>query len=269
MLYALLIVVIAGAIFEIGIESRRRIFRARAREVLKAHLQSGHQAAPCTLSGLPDPVAHYLNSALPEDLPLIKTVRLRHEGFFRTGLDKKWEKIKGEQYFSGIQPGFVWKGATRLFTAIDSYVSGKGNLSVWLFSVIRIVNKRGNDIDDAEIIRWLAESALVPSNLLPSERLQWEAIDGATARLKFSANGKVFSFMVRFNTHNEIEEVETERPFNDKSIQRWKGRFRNYKKIEGFRVPTELEAIWIINGVEKPYARFRITKIDFNCAEMF
>lgn len=102
------------------------------------------------------------------------------------------------------------------------------------------------------------------SNLFPSERLEWEAIDAATAKLKFSANGKVFSFLVRFNSHNEIEEVETERPFNDKSIQRWKGRFRTYK-----RVPTGLEAIWIINGVEKPYARFRITKIEFNCAEMF
>ena len=269
MLYALIIVVIAGALFEIGIEGRRRIFRARAREVLKASSESRHHAARSLLSGLPDPVAHYLNTALPDDLPVIKTVRLRHEGFFRTGLDKKWEKIKGEQYFSGIEPGFVWKGATRLFTAIDSYVSSKGNLSVWLFSVIRIADKRGNEMDDAEIIRWLAESALVPSNLLPSEKLEWEAIDAATAKLKFIANGKVLSFLVRFNSHNEIEEVETERPFNDKSMQRWKGRFRTYKKIEGFRVPTELEAIWIINGVEKPYARFRITKIEFNCAELF
>ena len=269
MLYALIIFVIAGALFEIGIENRRRIFIARAREVLQAYPESPHQAAPPLLSGLPDPVAHYLSTALPDNLPVIKTVRLRYEGFFRTGLDKNWEKIKGEQYFSGIQPGFVWKGTTRLFTAIDSYIAGKGNLSVWLFSVIRIVNKRGSNIDDAEIIRWLAESALVPSNLLPTERLQWEAIDAAAAQLKFAANGKVFSFLVRFNSHNEIEEVETERPFNDKSMQRWKGRFRKYKKIEGYRVPTELEASWIIDGVEKPYARFRITKMEFDCAEIF
>lgn len=267
MLYALIIVVIAGAIFEIAIENRRRIFRARAKQVLKAYTEERNRATLPVYTHLPEPVAHYLSTAMPNDLPVIKTVRLRHEGFFKTSLENKWEKIKGEQYFSGN--GFVWKGTTRLFAAIDSYVSGQGNLSVWLFSVMRIVNKRGDDINDAEIIRWLAESALAPSNLLPSERLKWEAVDAATAKLKFSANGKVFSFLVRFNTHNEIEEVETERPFNDKSMQRWKGRFRNYKKTDGFKVPTELEAIWIINGTEKPYARFRITKIEFNCAEMF
>lgn len=269
MLYVLIIVVIAGALFEIGIENRRRIFRARAREILKTNSQSRLYAAPSILSGLPDAVAHYLSTALPGDFPLIKTVWLRHEGFFRTGLDKKWEKIKGEQYFSGSQPGFVWKGTTGLFTAIDSYIKGKGNLSVWLLSVIRIVNKHGKDMDDAEIIRWIAESALVPSNLLPSERLKWEAVDATTANLKFIAGEKVLSLLVRFNTHNEIAEVETERPFNDISMQKWKGRFRNYKEIEGFRVPTELEAIWIINGAEKPYPLFRITQMNFNATELF
>jgi hypothetical protein len=54
----------------------------------------------------------------------------------------------------------------------------------------RMVNKRGNDIDDAETIRWLAESALVSSNLLPSEKLQWGAMDAATAKLKFIAEEK-------------------------------------------------------------------------------
>lgn len=268
MLYALLIAFIAGALFEIGIENRRRIFKVRAREVLKDYSDNAAYV-PSLVSGLPEPVEHYLKTALPDHLPVIKTVRLRHEGFFRTGLDKKWEKIKGEQYFSGLRPGFVWKGATGLFIAIDSYIAGKGNLSVWLFSMIRIINKYGKDIDDAEIIRWLAESALVPSNLLPSERLTWEAVDAKTAKLTYVVGDRLLSLLMHFNMHNEITEVETERYFNDKSMQRWKGRFRNYKKIEGFRVPTELEAIWIINGIEKPYARFRITEINFNCNEMF
>jgi hypothetical protein len=42
-----------------------------------------------------------------------------------------------------------------------------------------------------------------------------------------------------------------------KACKDGKGRFRIYKKIEGFRVPTELEPIWIINGAEKLYARLR------------
>ena len=265
MLYSILIIALAGAAFELGNARRRHIFKARAQALSKPTPEGQSYADRAALSDVPEAVARYLKSALPDNFAIISMARLRHNGYFRTGLDKEWEKIKGEQYISGILPGFACKGQTKLFTAIDSFVAGKGNLSGWLFSALRIINKCGSQTDDAEIIRWIAESALLPSNLLPSHSLKWEAVDRDTTKLHYTFTDKVFSLLVNFNTHNEIETVETRRLFNSKELQKWKGRFGSYKRIEGYKIPTKLEAAWIIDGIEKPYARFRITQINFNC----
>ncbi len=269
MLYIIVLTIIAGALLKISIENKRRIFKERVKDVLKSNFHAPQYITHEIVTGLPQPVANYLATVLPQNCPVIKTVRLRHDGYFRTGLEKEWITIKGEQYISGISPGFVWKGKTQMFTAIDSYSNGGGNLSVWLLSALRIADKKGKDIDNAEIIRWIAESALVPTNLLPSDSLKWEALNAVTAKLQYTFKDKEYCLVVRFNTYHEIESVETTRPFNDKSLQKWKGRFRSYKNIEGYRVPTELEAIWIIDGEEKPYAMFSITDINFNCPYPF
>lgn len=268
MIYTLLIVIVAGAVLETCLIMRRRIFRSRAKFILAGAGRQQDFGDTKLLESLPEPVRRYLKRALPEGLPIVRTARLRHDGFFRTSLEGKWEKIRGEQYISGVQPGFVWKGVTKLFSAVDSFIENKGNLSVWLFSALPIVNKAGPDIDRAEVLRWLAEGALVPSNLLPSEDLQWLAVDESSAIIMYTFRQRMFSLLVRFNTHNEIISVEAKRPYNN-GVQQWKGTFSNYKSIGGHYVPTGLEACWIIDGVEKPYARFTVRHLEFNASAMF
>lgn len=62
------------------------------------------------LENLPDPVQRYFKNVLKENQPYISFVRLKHDGQFKTGIDKNWANIKGEQYFTTATPGFVWKG---------------------------------------------------------------------------------------------------------------------------------------------------------------
>ena len=269
MIYTLLIVIVVGAILETCLIMRRRIFRSRARFILAGANRRQDFGDTKLLENLPEPVRRYLKRALPEELSVLRTARLRYDGFFRTSLEGKWEKIRGEQYISGIHPGFVWKGRTKLFSAVDSFIENKGNLSVWLFSALPIVNKGGPDIDHAEVLRWLAEGALVPSNLLPSENLQWLVVNESSAIITYTFRQRMFSLLVRFNTHNEIISVEGKRPYDNKGLQQWKGTFSNYKSIGGHYVPTALEACWIIDGVEKPYARFTVSQLEFNASAMF
>jgi len=64
------------------------------------------------LEGLPAPVQRYFKHVLPEGQPYVETVRLKHDGRFKTGVDKDWTDIKGEQYFTSATPGFLWVGKT-------------------------------------------------------------------------------------------------------------------------------------------------------------
>ncbi|HMG08241.1 MAG TPA: DUF6544 family protein, partial [Mucilaginibacter sp.] len=205
---------------------------------------SGKKFSYTQLTGLPAPVQRYFKYVLKDGQPYISYVSLLHEGQFKTGLDKGWTDIKGEQYFTIEKPGFIWKGTTNLFTARDMYIADKGRLIVSLLSLYNVVDGQGDSFNQGELLRWLAENVWFPTNLLPSDNLNWVAIDENTAKLTFSYNGMSLFYIVTFNSSGEITQMETKRYMDKNKLETWIGKLKNYKEINGVAVPTAIEAIW-------------------------
>jgi hypothetical protein len=221
------------------------------------------------LIGLPEPVQRYFKYVLKEGQPYISYVRLIHNGEFKTGLNKAWAKIKGEQYFTVEKPGYIWKGTASLVTARDMYISDKGRLIVTLLALINVVDGKGKIFNEAEFQRWLAESVWFPTNLLPSERLQWSAIDADTARLSFKYKELFISYLVTFNKAGEITQMETKRYMDDKNKETWLVNLTQYREMNGIIVPTNAEAIWILKKGDYSYAKFVVKKMEYNKPERF
>lgn len=213
---------------------------------------------------LPAPVKRYLQKALNGNTAYINNISMKHSGFFKTALDKDWMPIEGEQHYTTSIPGFVWKGKTGLFGATDSFIAGKGNLSVWLLSAFKLMNSSGRKIDHAELLRWLGEAILFPTVLFTHELITWSAIDDHTAKLQMHYNGMKLSYKVTFNENDEVKKMETERYYKDGKTEKWIGRFRDYKNINGYYIPTTLEGGWVLDNAEYPYAKFYITSIEYN-----
>ena len=225
------------------------------------------------LNELPEPVQRYFKYSLKDGQPYISYARLKHDGFFRTNENQKWMPITGEEYFTTHQPGFVWVGTVKPFplvwiTARDTYVRGTGNILIKLFSIIKIGDARGKEIDQGTLARWLAEAPWYPTALLPGERLQWEAIDSNSARLLFSDAGITITATVYVNYKGEIVRLDDDR-YMDFSLERWSGYYREYKEIDGITIPTEAEVVWHLEPGDFSYARFRVTEIEFNKPERF
>ncbi|MEA1898102.1 MAG: DUF6544 family protein [Bacteroidota bacterium] len=216
------------------------------------------------LDGLPEPVQRYFKHVLKDGQPYISYVRLIHDGQFKTDPKKDWINIKGEQYFTTEKPGFIWKGETSMFTARDMYIANKGRLVVTLLSLFKIVDGQGESFNQGELLRWLGESVWFPTNLLPSENLQWSNIDSSSAKLTFKSNDIEVSYIVSFNDKNEIIQMKTKRYFGEKDLENWVGKFKNYKEINGVIIPTEIEAIWKLEEGDYSYARFNIKKIEYD-----
>lgn len=168
------------------------------------------------LSGLPEPVQRYFKHVLKDGQPLISYIILTHDGQFKTGQDKSWVNIKGEQSFTTETPGFIWKGKTSMFTACDSYIADKGRLVVSLLSLIKVVDKQGERINEGELQRWLGESVWFPTNLLPNEHLKWSPMDSQISKLTFNYKNLSIFYMVTFNKIGEITQMETKRYMNEK-----------------------------------------------------
>lgn len=221
------------------------------------------------LSDLPEPVERYFRHVLKDGQPYISYVRLTHDGQFRAGLDKDFTDIKGEQYFTAEKPGFIWKGTTPMFTARDMYVADKGRLIVTLFSLYNIVNSNGENFNEGELQRWLAESVWFPTNLLPNERNQWSPIDANSAKLSFKYKSVSFDYIVTFNEVGEITQMETQRFLGEEKHEPWLCKMADYQEIDGITIPMKAEVSWILEKGEVSYAKFNVKQIEYNTPKKF
>lgn len=221
------------------------------------------------LADLPEPVQRYFRHTLKDGQPYINSIRLKHGGQFKMGQDKEWISIKGEQYFTTSKPGFIWKGTTTMFTARDMFIEGKGRLVISLFSLYDIVDGKGEKFDQGELLRWLGESVWFPTNFLPSEKLSWTPIDLHTAKVTFNYNNLTVSYIVGFNEAGEITQLETKRYIGKESLETWVGKTSDYKELNGIKVPTTIEGIWKLKKGDYSYAKFTVTKLEYNKPEKF
>jgi len=216
------------------------------------------------LVGLPEPVQRYLKHVLKDGEPYISYARITHDGQFKTGFDKDWINIKGEQYATTEKPGFIWKGTTSMFIARDMYIADKGRLIVSLFSLYNVVDAKGEQYNQGELLRWLGESILYPTNLLPGEKLQWFPVDSLTARLTFNYNGLSLFFIITFNETGEITQMETKRYMDEKTLATWVIKMSNYKEMNGIIIPLSFDVLWRLEKGDFSYAKFNIQKIEYN-----
>lgn len=216
------------------------------------------------LEGLPEPVQRYFKHVLKNGQPYISYIRLKHDGQFKTDLKKDWVNISGEQYFTTQKPGFIWKGTTSMFVARDSFISDKGGLTATLLSLVNVVNVQGDKYNQGELLRWLSESVWFPTNLLPSEKLNWTAIDSSSAKLSFKYNGLALYFIITFNEKGEISQMVTKRYMDEKRLETWVIKAIKYEEKNEIIIPTEAEVFWRLKEGDFSYAKFKVQTIEYD-----
>ena len=50
----------------------------------------------------------------------------------------------------------------------------------------------------------------------------------------------------------------------DTTLEKWTGYYRDYREMDGVRIPAEAEVVWNLDSGDFSYARFKITDIEFN-----
>jgi hypothetical protein len=167
---------------------------------------------PGELAGLPAPVARYFAFALTPGLPLVRRARLEQLGEFalRPGA---WRPMRAEQRVSVSPPGFEWSASIRLLPGIamrvrDGYANGSASMRATLGGVIPVMRRRDTPgLAEGALLRWLAEAPGVPTALLPSAGVRWEAIDDATARATLTDAGLTVSMDAHFGARGDIARV--------------------------------------------------------------
>jgi hypothetical protein len=227
------------------------------------------------LDEVPQPVRDYFANVLRDGQQYVTTAQLEQEGELRPGdADSEWKPFTATQYITTDPPGFLWDATVRFWPLIDlriddRYRDGSGRASVSLLGVLPLGGDEANpELDEGELLRYLAEAVWYPTALLPSEGVEWEAIDDDTAAATLEYGGVTATLTFHFNEEDEVTKVHAEqrprRVDGGYEPTPWTGRWHEYETRNGMRVPTAGEVIWHLPDGDMDAWRGRVTAISYD-----
>jgi hypothetical protein len=263
---------VAGIVASANSSRMQRRVEREARGLLDA-AETPPVESRTTLGRLPGPVRRYLTKAIAPGRATAHIARLEQNGMFRPSLQGKWFPITGRQYFTAAPPGFIWWGRVQIapgiwIDALDRSVNGVGNMLIRAESTVTIADAVGPELDQGALLRLLGELAWLPTAYLDERYIRWAAVDDRHATATLAVNGRqvtglfefgVDDFPLRF-TANRFRDVG-----GGKSVLTpFVGECHDYRDIGGLIVPHQVIGSWVIDGTPMPYARFNITRIEFD-----
>lgn len=255
----------------------------RATAGLLARLESSRVAPTATrfhateLAGLPPPVQRWLGAVLVDGQPLVTAATFEHRGTFNLGEGReKWRPFISRQRVTTHRPGFLWDARIRLLPGLtvrvhDAYVAGEGVLHASMFGLVSVANLSGSgDIAHGELMRYFAEAAWYPTALLPSQGVQWTAVDDGSALATLTDGTYALTMLFRFGTDGLLTSIRAEargRGVGDATIPTpWECAFSDYEMHDGMRLPMTGEVFWILPEGPQAYYRGRITTLAYEFA---
>ena len=224
-----------------------------------------------SILGLPEPVQRHLRYAGIVGKERVNTVRLRQTGNIRQKREQSWMPFTAEQYYTTNPPAFLWKASVKFgpipkFTVRDKYYQGKGNMQVKLFSLFKVVDAVGPEIDQGTLVRYLNEAMWFPSVYL-EDYIEWEALDSNTAKATMSYGGVTASAILYFGDQGEITNFVAERYMStdgESRLETWSTPITGYGEIRGIRMPMKGYAAWSLSDGEFEYIQISVEDIVYN-----
>jgi len=248
--FVVIIVLIVSSVIVGSITFNKKI-KNEVEQIFKKNKETKPElVTEAEIERLPEPVRRYLRYTQIIGKEKIRTVRLKQGGYFRTKENQKWRPIKAKQYFNLDSVEFVWIGKVKFAPSLsiyakDEFVSGQGNLVVKLLGLIKVVEAKGYEIDQGEILRFLGEGIWSPSMFI-KDYIQWQALDDKSAQATINIKGISASAVFHFNERGQITRItakryrEVEGKFE---LEDWEIPIIEYKMFNGIFVPSKANVI--------------------------
>jgi hypothetical protein len=202
----------------------------------------------------------------------VRTLRMRHGGWFQLSPTGRALRIRGVQLFTADPPGFVWAARVRLAPAVwidarDMAAAGAGSMRVAVDDVVPVVDARGPAIDQGAALRLLAELIWMPTALFDARLVRWSAIDETHARATLAFGGREVSAVFAFSGEGLPTTITAERAYGAAGeLRPWGGACRDWRMVDGMCVPFACDVTWQLPDGPYTYARWRIEALDYDVA---
>ena len=233
---------------------------------------------PKEITGLPEPVQRFFKAVLQDGQAIITKVELSQYGQFHMNeTEDKWHKFTATQLVITQRLGFDWDAKIQMFPFInvfvhDTYLLGEGNLQasiLGLFAVAKMHNTP--QLNQGELLRFLAEAVWYPTSLLPSQGVVWKSIDQHSSRATLTDGKTTASVVFQFDAEGLITSMRADARcysvVGDKLMfMPWVGNFREYSVRNGIIIPLYGEVGWEHPEGLRLYFKGTTTKINYEFA---
>ncbi|MEO5658625.1 MAG: DUF6544 family protein, partial [Polaromonas sp.] len=205
---------------------------------------------------------------------IVTAANVEHAGTFKLSLtSEQWKPFTSQQRIVTRSPGFVWNGRISAMPGVavhvhDAYIGGLGILKPSLLGLFALADiEGGGDIALGELMRYFVEAAWYPTALLPSQGVQWAAVDEHSAKATLTDRSLSVTMRVGFDNDGLIRSsyfaARGAMVGNTVVQMPWEGCWSDYEWRDGMRVPLTAEVAWLTPQGRKPYFRGTITALRY------
>jgi hypothetical protein len=267
------IILTAGVIIGYGIWSFNLHASTEKISINKYDIRYKYIVTQEKVDKLPFVVKKWLESSNIIGKEFIQNIHLKQKGEMRTTQDGKWMPFEAEQYFTTLQPAFIWTteliAAPSIFiSGIDSYKEGSGSMIIKLLSLYTITNSKGKEINQGSLLRYLAEIVWFPSAAL-CDYISWEQIDSLSASATMTFGSINDRAIFHFDKDGNFASYEAKRYYDRKegaTLEDWfiEVNPKGYKELNGIRIPVSLSVTWKLKSGDFTWLKLNITDIKYN-----
>jgi hypothetical protein len=263
----LLVVIISFAIWQFQIQVEKE-----TKEILLMENSSVKQIITEEMTkDLPLPVKKWLENSGVVGREIIQTVYLEQSGLMRLKPEQKeWIKSEAKQYFTTKKPSFIWSVKTTMkglpVVGRDLFKDGQGKMKIKLLGLLPVVDVYENQkTNQSTLQRYMGEIIWFPTAAI-SPYIKWEPIDEKSVKATMTYNETVGTGIYYFNENGEPTKFVAKRykDVNDEKPTEWMAEILEYRIFDGIKIPSKIEASWMIEEGKFIWYKFEIYDVRYN-----
>ena len=229
------------------------------------------------LEGLPELVQRYFRAVLKDGQAIVSAVTIEMAGTINmSATAEQWKPFTSKQRVVTQRAGFMWDAQISMLPGmkvrvVDCYIAGKGLVQAAMLGLFTVADVGGGgEMARGEFMRFFAETPWYPTALLPSQGVQWAAVDDTSANATIVDGSLTLTLLFHFNDAGLIDSVRAEARGGmvgkKMLIRPWECGLSNYQVRDGMTVPISGEAAWVRPDGRKTYFMGSIKSMPYEFA---
>jgi hypothetical protein len=228
------------------------------------------------LAYLPGPVRRYLHFAGAVGKPKIRNFRAECTGSLRSQKGR-WMKISTCQYNFFSNPARLYYLKSSLFgipiDSLHAYCGDHATMQINAAYLVPVVDASGEQMNTSETVTLFNDMCLFAPATLIDKNILWETVDPHSVWARFTHNGITISAMLYFGNDGGLASFVSEDRYRSEggktyARHQWLTPVKEYREVDGRRVPAYAEAGWRLPDGLFTYIRITVSDIEYNCREL-